>query len=149
MNETDFRVLLATLSKFENIHTGWNGLLVYWISRADGFLELMTFEDEESNTASFLVEKLVQLLSDVHPSATDQDLLNILAQDFELLFFRAQYGSDMWDSTQETLTQFILRHNMKSPNQLIVDEPHTDAASVKAWLETLLNFQPAPNNNAA
>ncbi|UOO87652.1 hypothetical protein [Neisseria arctica] len=137
MTETDIRTLFAALSNFKNLHANWSGLLTYWIGRADGFMELMTFEDG-SETPPFLIEKLTQILADLPSTACDDDLIHALSQDFEILFFRAQYGPDIWNSTQESLSRFIRRHEMKLPNLIVLDQPHEEAGKTAAWLRALL-----------
>ncbi|MDO6042140.1 hypothetical protein Q4P54_06185 [Neisseria gonorrhoeae] len=60
------------------------------------------------------------------------------ADDFEILFLMAQYGSEYWNSLEESFEEFCIRHTTL-PNQLIADIPHAKKEKVTMWLKSLLH----------
>ena len=136
MNETDLSKLLGVVNRFTNIDKNWSCVLLFWMQRATGYLEMMTLDDDE-NTATFLIEKLEKLLEPLPEEINDMVFANALADDFEILFLMAQYGSEYWKSLKESLGDFCIRHTTL-PNQLIADIPHAQKEEVSMWLKSLL-----------
>ncbi|HGG7772208.1 TPA: hypothetical protein ACJJBX_001747 [Neisseria meningitidis] len=46
MNETDLPKLLSVINRFTNIDKNWSCVLLFWIQRATGYLEMMTLDDD-------------------------------------------------------------------------------------------------------
>lgn len=136
MNEIDLSKLLGAVNRFTNIDKNWSCVLLYWMQRATGYLEMMTLDDDE-NTATFLIEKLEKLLEPLPQEINDTVFANALADDFEILFLMAQYGSEYWNSLKESFGEFCIRHTTL-PNQLIADIPHAKKEEVSMWLKSLL-----------
>ncbi len=106
------------------------------MQRATGYLEMMTLDDDE-NTTTFLIEKLEKLLEPLPEDINDTVFADALADDFEILFLMAQYGSEYWNSLKESFGDFCIRHTTL-PNQLIADIPHAKKEEVSMWLKSLL-----------
>ncbi|ENX2589670.1 hypothetical protein AB3W86_002172, partial [Neisseria gonorrhoeae] len=62
---------------------------------------MMTLDDDE-NTATFLIEKLEKLLEPLPIDIDNTTFAEALADDFEILFLMAQYGSEYWNSLEES-----------------------------------------------
>ncbi|EPF8392456.1 TPA: hypothetical protein ACSIGP_001630, partial [Neisseria gonorrhoeae] len=136
MNETDLPKLLSVINRFTDIDKNWSCVLLFWIQRASGYLEMMTLDDDE-NTATFLIEKLEKLLEPLPIDIDNTTFAEALADDFEILFLMAQYGSEYWNSLEESFEEFCIRHTTL-PNQLIADIPHAKKEKVTMWLKSLL-----------
>lgn len=51
----------------------------------------------------------------------------------------AQYGSEYWNSLEESFEEFCIRHTTQ-PNQLIADIPHAKKEKVTMWIKSLLKL---------
>lgn len=138
MNETDLPKLLSVINRFTNIDKNWSCVLLFWIQRTTGYLEMMTLDDDE-NTATFLIEKLEKLLEPLPIDIDNTTFAEALADDFEILFLMAQYGSEYWNSLEESFEEFCIRHTTQ-PNQLIADIPHAKKEKVTMWIKSLLKL---------
>lgn len=138
MNDNEIRQLLTAFQNLPETSRSWPAVFLHWINRADGFIEMMTLENEPS-TAQFLIEKLTQLLQDLPQNTSDAELADLVSKEFEILFFRAQFNSDFWNSTQESFRDFCRNRGLNIPNQLIIDIPHEQPERVAAWLRTFVN----------
>ena len=127
--------ILDIFQRFPNSGSRLPAVFANWIIRADGFVEAMTLDNRDSSIV-YLINKLEQLLMYLPQTATGADIIDLAAKDFEILFFRAQFGSVFWNSTAESFRSFCLKHN-NLPNQLIIDTPHEDQEHTAAWLHTL------------
>ncbi|HGO8115284.1 TPA: hypothetical protein ACLA7D_000133 [Neisseria meningitidis] len=72
---------------------------------------MMTLDDDE-NTATFLIEKLEKLLEPLPIDIDNTTFAEALADDFEILFLMAQYGSEYWNSLEESFEEFCIRHSL-------------------------------------
>ena len=122
MNETDLSKLLGVVNRFTNIDKNWSCVLLLLDAACYRLSGMMTLDDDE-NTATFLIEKLEKLLEPLPEEINDTVFANALADDFEILFLMAQYGSEYWNSLKESFGDFCIRHTTL-PNQLIADIPH-------------------------
>lgn len=137
MKDNEILQIINAFQSFPRISYKWSAFLIYWINRADGFIEMMTLEKTPSTT-QLLTEKLVQLLETLPNDASDADIVQLISKNFELLFFMAQFNSEFWNSTQESFLDFCHRHHSKLPNQLIIDVPHEKIDRVEEWLYSFI-----------
>ncbi len=142
MTASELRSLCDALKAFPNISRRWPALFVLWIKQADGYLEMMTLDPTDS-TPRFLLDSLLAQLQAAPSTIGDDELAKLASENFELLFMRAQYGGEFWDSTKESFLNFYLKHCEDSslaniPNQIIIDEPHTKPEAVRVWLHEFL-----------
>lgn len=137
MTADEFKVLETLLAPHSQLHSHWFALLVEWINRAEGYMEMLTLDDNDSSSR-FLLEHLssqLQALSQQHQHLTDSVLSEAL-KDFEILFLHASAGGEHWDSTQECFLNFVQRCGY--PHQTITDIPHTSPEVCRHWIGSYL-----------
>lgn len=131
-NDQHFLKLKAKLDNYHQISTVYCKVIWQWIIRFDGFLfdmELLV-KDE---TREELVDKTVSLLKQLDASASGEDLITLLSHEFEGLYYRAQYQKMVWNSLDETYSEFSKRVHAEAIH-LIVDQPHAHSDQVFKWL---------------
>lgn len=131
-NNQHFLKLKASLDNYHQISTIYCKVIWQWIVRFDGFLFDMELLDKDE-TREELVEKTLNLLRQLDLSANGEDLLTLLSQEFEGLYYRAQYKAMVWNSLNETYSSFSKRVNSEAIH-LIVDQPHASSSQVYRWL---------------
>ncbi|MGS0922310.1 hypothetical protein ACR30T_01765 [Neisseria gonorrhoeae] len=107
MNETDLPKLLSVINRFTDIDKNWSCVLLFWIQRASGYLEMMTLDDDE-NTATFLIEKLEKLLEPLPIDIDNTTFAEALADDFEILFLIANTVLNTGIHLKKALRNFVL-----------------------------------------
>lgn len=128
--------LASAIERKHNLSSRWAAVLTDWIRQCDGFIELMTLDEE--TTPVYLVGLLVQKIEQLDDRITDAAFIDFLSKNCDILFLRAQFGSQFWDSTKLSFHRFCRLAPETTPHQMIVDAAHTDAANVQAYLETRL-----------
>ena len=140
INASQLLLLRCALERFQFISSRWEGTFLMWISEADGFMEIMTLDDNDS-TSAFLLSSIIEMLSTLPLTASDDVFLTQFSENCEILYMHAQLGNYYWNSTQMSFNAFCRKYRQYAgqlPSQLMVDVPHADAEHVKAWLEGLL-----------
>lgn len=134
MNETDFETLHELLGRFDNIHPRWSSILVLLISRCDGFVETITLNNETTN--NYLLDNTVKLLETLPKSATDTDIANLIAEEFDGWYMTALTEDGGWDITQQTFRQWVQDKHVSEA--LISSAPYTSAQQARLYINRLL-----------
>ncbi len=76
-------------------------------------------------------------LKKLNKDASEEDILFLLAHEFEGLYFHSSINNQKWDSTKESYKSFIARFSQsetKLPDNFHIDQPSIDSEKVLNWL---------------
>ncbi len=142
LKRTPFAPLKKQLKKLDNAPVSLYEILVLWISRCDGFLYDTYVLDHSDHTAAYVTEKTIALLSKLDKQTSKEEILQLLANEFEGLYFYAYAKDDqqntlLWESTQESYQAFLSKQVSSSQNHYL-DQPHCAPTTVLQWLNDVL-----------
>lgn len=141
MPHTQYLPLTESLERFSRLSPAFKQRAFQWINRCDGFLLDMEFIDEDI-TVKYLIDKLTPLLSGLPDDCSPEMFCQILAQEFEGLYFHS-VGTDVsgqktyWNSLKEDYQSFKNMSQTRVINYHL-DRPHASPEDVVQWMNTEL-----------
>lgn len=134
MNEAEFERLHSFLGRFDNIHPRWGSILVFLIGRCEGFVETVTLDTEK--THEYLMDKTISLLETLPETATDGDLAELVAKEFDGWYMTALAKDGSWDLTQMPYRQWSQENHVS--DALISTSPYISNQAARLYIDRLL-----------
>lgn len=135
MNSKDFNELCAIFERFPSASRRWPAIVLHLIERCDGFIEDFTLN--ETKTSSHLVLKTGELLQTLPDNAGDSELTDLLAQEFEGLYFNAVGHDCRWNSLTESYTDYKKRIQ-RFQDMSVIETPHANYTDSYKYISLLL-----------